>query len=113
MYGKLLKKQGFNRSLDIWSVGVIIYVSLSGQFPFNEDIDIRDQIKDAQFMYPSKPWKNISNAAKCCIKGFLVVKREQRNTVNQALQDPWLVDKICVDDLASLEKEVHIFKKKT
>ena len=62
LYGKLLKKQGFNRSLDIWSVGVIIYVSLSGQFPFNEDIDIRDQIKDAQFMYPSKPWKNISNA---------------------------------------------------
>ena len=29
--------QGYNRSVDLWSVGVIIYVSLSGQFPFHED----------------------------------------------------------------------------
>jgi len=36
LYSNVLKKQGFNRSLDIWSTGVIIYVSLSGQFPFNE-----------------------------------------------------------------------------
>ena len=37
LYPNVLKKRGFNRSLDIWSVGVIIYVSLSGQFPFNEE----------------------------------------------------------------------------
>jgi protein kinase D len=41
----VLKKRGFNRSLDMWSTGVIIYVSLSGQFPFNEDVDIEDQIR--------------------------------------------------------------------
>ena len=38
LYTDVLKKQGFNRSLDIWSTGVIIYVSLSGQFPFNEEL---------------------------------------------------------------------------
>ena len=37
LYPSLLKKRGFNRALDMWSVGVIIYVSLSGQFPFNEE----------------------------------------------------------------------------
>ena len=55
--------QGFNRALDMWSTGVIIYVSLSGQFPFNEDVDIEDQIKNAQFMYPVKPWAAISTPA--------------------------------------------------
>lgn len=44
----------------MWSVGVIIYVSLSGTFPFNEDEDINDQIQNAAFMYPPTPWKDIS-----------------------------------------------------
>lgn len=63
LYSNRLKKQGFNRALDIWSTGVIVYVSLSGQFPFNEDVDIEDQIKNAQFMYPAKPWSSISEIA--------------------------------------------------
>ena len=65
-----LQEKGFNRALDMWSTGVIIYVSLSGQFPFNEDVDIEDQIKNAQFMYPPKPWKSISLEAINCIKVY-------------------------------------------
>lgn len=57
---EVLRSKGYNRSLDMWSVGVIIYVSLSGTFPFNEDEDINDQIQNAAFMYPSTPWKEIS-----------------------------------------------------
>lgn len=48
----------------MWSVGVIIYVSLSGTFPFNEDEDINDQIQNAAFMYPATPWKEISSDGK-------------------------------------------------
>lgn len=44
---EVLLNQGYNRSLDMWSVGVIMYVSLSGTFPFNEDEDISDQIQNA------------------------------------------------------------------
>lgn len=50
----------------MWSVGVIIYVSLSGTFPFNEDEDINDQIQNAAFMYPPNPWKEISEQGKGC-----------------------------------------------
>lgn len=57
---EVLRSKGYNRSLDMWSVGVIIYVSLSGTFPFNEDEDINDQIQNAAFMYPPNPWKEIS-----------------------------------------------------
>ncbi len=54
---EVLRNKGYNRSLDMWSVGVIVYVSLSGTFPFNEDEDIHDQIQNAAFMYPPNPWK--------------------------------------------------------
>lgn len=57
---EVLRSKGYNRSLDMWSVGVIVYVSLSGTFPFNEDEDINDQIQNAAFMYPPAPWKEIS-----------------------------------------------------
>lgn len=61
---EVLRNKGYNRSLDMWSVGVIIYVSLSGTFPFNEDEDINDQIQNAAFMYPPTPWKEISSEGK-------------------------------------------------
>lgn len=61
---EVLRSKGYNRSLDMWSVGVIVYVSLSGTFPFNEDEDINDQIQNAAFMYPPNPWKEISSEGK-------------------------------------------------
>lgn len=57
---EVISSSGYNRSLDMWSVGVIMYVSLSGTFPFNEDEDIRQQITNAAFMYPRQPWATIS-----------------------------------------------------
>lgn len=57
---EVLRNKGYNRSLDMWSVGVIVYVSLSGTFPFNEDEDIHDQIQNAAFMYPPNPWKTVT-----------------------------------------------------
>lgn len=45
----------------MWSVGVIVYVCLSGTFPFNEEEDIHVQIKNADFMYPRSPWNEISH----------------------------------------------------
>uniref|UniRef100_A0A671RHW8 Serine/threonine-protein kinase n=1 Tax=Sinocyclocheilus anshuiensis TaxID=1608454 RepID=A0A671RHW8_9TELE len=61
---EVLRNKGYNRSLDMWSVGVIVYVSLSGTFPFNEDEDIHDQIQNAAFMYPPNPWKTVTPQGK-------------------------------------------------
>ena len=56
-------------------------------------------------MYPDKIWKDISKSAKRCIQKFLIVKQEARYTVAQALEDPWLLDGQCLEDLAALEEE--------
>lgn len=72
---EVLRSKGYNRSLDMWSVGVIIYVSLSGTFPFNEDEDINDQIQNAAFMYPPNPWKEISEQGEELDGGNLTIKK--------------------------------------
>uniref|UniRef100_A0AAR2KAR3 Serine/threonine-protein kinase n=1 Tax=Pygocentrus nattereri TaxID=42514 RepID=A0AAR2KAR3_PYGNA len=89
---EVLRSKGYNRSLDMWSVGVIVYVSLSGTFPFNEDEDINDQIQNAAFMYPPNPWKEISGEAIDLINNLLQVKMRKRFSVDKSLSHPWLQD---------------------
>ncbi|XP_062872408.1 serine/threonine-protein kinase D2 isoform X1 [Trichomycterus rosablanca] len=100
---EVLLNQGYNRSLDMWSVGVIMYVSLSGTFPFNEDEDINDQIHNAAFMYPPNPWKQISPAAIDLINNLLQVKMRKRYSVDKSLSHAYLQDYQTWLDLRELE----------
>uniref|UniRef100_H2ZEW0 Uncharacterized protein n=1 Tax=Ciona savignyi TaxID=51511 RepID=H2ZEW0_CIOSA len=103
---EVLRKECYNRSLDMWSVGVIIYVSLSGTFPFNEDEDINQQIQNAAFMYPAHPWSGISHDSVDLIGSLLQVKKRKRPSVDKALSHIWLQDYQCWQDLRQLEQVV-------
>ncbi|KAM9709000.1 serine/threonine-protein kinase D1 [Menidia menidia] len=104
---EVLRNKGYNRSLDMWSVGVIIYVSLSGTFPFNEDEDINDQIQNAAFMYPAHPWKKVSLEAIDLINNLLQVKMRKRYSVDKTLSHPWLQDYQMWLDLRGLETRTN------
>uniref|UniRef100_A0A672IFI9 Serine/threonine-protein kinase n=1 Tax=Salarias fasciatus TaxID=181472 RepID=A0A672IFI9_SALFA len=104
---EVLRNKGYNRSLDMWSVGVIIYVSLSGTFPFNEDEDINDQIQNAAFMYPPHPWKKVSQEAIDLINNLLQVKMRKRYSVDKTLSHPWLQDYQMWVDLRNLESRMN------
>ncbi|XP_065184524.1 serine/threonine-protein kinase D2-like isoform X2 [Sycon ciliatum] len=103
---EVLSSKGYNRSLDMWSVGVITYVSLSGTFPFNEDEEIADQIKNAAFMYPENPWGEISKDAIELINCLLQVNQKRRYTVVKALHHTWLQTRQTWLDLRGLEGQV-------
>ncbi|XP_037534102.1 serine/threonine-protein kinase D2 [Nematolebias whitei] len=103
---EVLLNQGYNRSLDMWSVGVIMYVSLSGTFPFNEDEDINDQIQNAAFMYPTNPWNQISKDAIDLINNLLQVKMRKRYSVDKSLSHTYLQDYQTWLDLRELEAKL-------
>uniref|UniRef100_A0A3Q2UJ86 protein kinase C n=1 Tax=Fundulus heteroclitus TaxID=8078 RepID=A0A3Q2UJ86_FUNHE len=103
---EVLLNQGYNRSLDMWSVGVIMYVSLSGTFPFNEDEDINDQIQNAAFMYPANPWNQISKDAIDLINNLLQVKMRKRFSVDKSLSHAYLQDYQAWLDLRKLETKL-------
>ncbi|XP_040833787.1 serine/threonine-protein kinase D2 isoform X2 [Ochotona curzoniae] len=103
---EVLLNQGYNRSLDMWSVGVIMYVSLSGTFPFNEDEDINDQIQNAAFMYPASPWSCISAGAIDLINNLLQVKMRKRYSVDKSLSHSWLQEYQTWLDLRELESKM-------
>ena len=43
----------------MWSMGVIVYVTLSGQFPFEDDQNILEQLINID-LFPKETWNKIS-----------------------------------------------------
>eukprot|EP00347_Sterkiella_histriomuscorum_P018781 403344202 len=88
---EVLKKK-YNEKCDIWSCGVILYILLSGNPPFNgkNDQAIFDSIALGYVSFQGVEWKNISNQAKIFIKKMLQVNPDDRISAQQALNDPWI-----------------------
>ena len=80
----------YTQLCDIWSAGVILYILLSGDPPFNGPNDnyIYTKISQMKFSFPENKWKNISNDAKDLICHMLVPESE-RYTAEQVLAHPW------------------------
>ncbi|MGH0146344.1 UNVERIFIED_CONTAM: hypothetical protein FKN15_008083 [Acipenser sinensis] len=103
---EVIRSHGYNRSLDMWSVGVVLYVSLSGTFPFNEDEDVSEQIQNATFMYPEQPWSQVSQHAIDLINNLLQVTVRRRYSVDKALGHTWLQDFQLWLDLREFETQL-------
>ena len=75
---------------DIWSAGVILYILLSGDPPFNgpNDNAIYNKVAQMKFTFPENKWKNISSEAKDLINHMLVPE-EKRYTASQVLEHKW------------------------
>ena len=82
----------YGLSCDVWSVGVIVYMLLSGGPPFDgpNDKTIIQQIKTGEFSLAGRRWENISESAKKFIRSLLKVDPSQRLTADAALEHPWL-----------------------
>lgn len=82
----------YQKSWDMWSIGVITYLMLWGHPPFQGETndDIFDAIESAKITFPPKEWKNISKEAKLFIKKLLVRNPKMRMTPVEALNHPWL-----------------------
>jgi calcium-dependent protein kinase len=80
----------YTEKCDIWSAGVILYIFLSGDPPFNgpSDSAIYGKIAQMKFNFPDKKWKNISNEAKDLIS-HMIAPENVRYTAKEVLAHPW------------------------
>lgn len=56
MAPEIFLQQGYSFAVDLWSIGIIIYETLTGSVPFGEDTDdileIYHQINKANLQFP-------------------------------------------------------------
>lgn len=93
---EVLGPEKYDKSCDIWSLGVIMYILLCGFPPFysNHGLAIspgmKTRIRTGQYDFPNPEWQNVSQAAKDLIKGMLSVEPEKRLTIDQVMKNPWV-----------------------
>jgi len=78
-------------SLDLWYIGVISYILMSGYPPFHGDNDALQLIciMSIKYDYNDEAWDNITVLAKDFISKLLVLP-EGRPTVREALDHSWI-----------------------
>ena len=83
-------KGDYTEKCDIWSAGVILYILLSGDPPFNgpDDSSIYSKIAKMKYSFPDNKWNNISNEAKDLIT-HMICPEEERFNAMQVLNHPW------------------------
>jgi len=87
---EVLECKPYDKACDLWSVGVITYVLLTGCFPFwdKNNAVLYEKIRKVEYGWPSG--SQVSAEAKDLIRHLIEKNPEKRYTAEQALQHPWV-----------------------
>jgi calcium-dependent protein kinase len=76
---------------DNWSMGIIMYIMLSGYLPFSAETtaEVFYKIKNKEISFHHPEFDYVSSEAKDLIKNLLCKDKRLRYTCEQALKHPW------------------------
>lgn len=98
---------------DMWSIGVICYILLSGESPFQGESDSETLalVTAAQWEFDEESFEDITDLAKDFISSLLSKDVRRRMSCEEALAHSWL-EYICVDNSRSSTKNLSKDKMK-
>jgi calcium/calmodulin-dependent protein kinase I len=82
----------YDRSVDLWSLGAVTFVVLSGSMPFRgqTDKEVAAAVLKAKYSFSNKVWDNVSEVGKNFIAKLLMRDASKRLTADQVLAHEWL-----------------------
>lgn len=83
----------YGKEIDCWSIGVILFILLSGSPPFDVSAGF-DAVASAKVIFYEDQWKHISQEARDLVRRLLEKDAKKRMSVKDACEHPWVL----VDD---------------
>ncbi len=77
---------------DIWSLGVVLFIMLSGNFPFlhPDKNQTKKNIVSGNVIFQKQPWEQVSRQARELVVKILTPNLFKRFTLEEIIRDPWL-----------------------
>jgi len=93
---EMLQRNSYDKAIDIWALGIIVFVLLCGCLPFDDDSSriTSESAAREKFTLRFPPWAtNLSSSAQDLLHKLLDVNPKTRITAEQALSHPWVKGK--------------------
>jgi len=99
---EVLIRKPYNKEIDIWSIGVILYLILSGDLPFDDEEDDEQKIAKSivfnEVDFPQKKFGNRSKEVINLIKKCLTKEPKNRIKIDEILKSDWIQEQIGAKD---------------
>lgn len=84
-------KGSYDNKCDMWSAGVIMFILLSGHYPFQgiNNVEVFSSIKKARYSLENEIWETISDDAKDLLGKLLIKDPSSRLSAQEALDHAW------------------------
>ena len=98
---------------DEWSCGVLMYMLLSGEPPFqgNSEEEIFKKIKKCEYSFKPKEFECVSKNCKDLITKLLEPKKRKRIKANEALRHPFFTESFNPNKAMTENKDLNVLKK--
>jgi serine/threonine protein kinase len=83
----------YDRSCDLWAIGIVSYILLCGYPPFNgsSDYEVHESVLRGKLVFEEVVWGKLSNAARDFVSKLLCDDSSKIVSVEEALRHPWVI----------------------
>jgi hypothetical protein len=92
---EVIQRRPYDSTVDNWTLGVLMYILLSGYHPFDvygecPEPELLQKIMACSYDFDDPVWTNVSPDAKKLIKGLLQLDPSKRLSIDEFLASPWI-----------------------
>ena len=90
VFAEVFAGKSYTEACDMWSLGCITFIMLTGEMPFVDDTDLAHAVMSGDWNRDVLDECNITRLGREFISCLLVVDPQFRLTAKEALTHPWL-----------------------
>ena len=89
---EVLMQKPYDAACDFWSLGVVLFILLSGMPPFyhEDNFELFEKIKQCDYSFKASVWKGVSKEAKDLVSKLLTKEPSERLKGEEIMKHPWI-----------------------